>query len=108
MLSPFEHAATAETCADCEGTDRCARHDKNPRCVTHGDYLAEGGSCATCLAEAIHGGGCDARCGGTWTCPGCERFLGYCMGCSDDMPELCDDCWADVTKAREFARREAS
>lgn len=38
-------------------------------------------------------------------CARCKRWCGYCFGCSDDMPELCDDCWCDVTRAR--ARRQA-
>jgi hypothetical protein len=42
-------------------------------------------------------------CNGTYVCLGCERECGWCFGCGDDMPELCDDCWFDVTKAREAA-----
>jgi len=28
-------------------------------------------------------------------CPVCERWVGWCMGCSDELPEVCDDCWRD-------------
>jgi hypothetical protein len=101
-------------CLDCDylrATDDgkfCGRHDPSPRCATHGDYLDENGSCASCKRAAVHYDGCDTECGGTWTCAGCNRLVGYCCGCTDDMPELCDDCWNDVTNAREFAQLEAS
>jgi hypothetical protein len=109
-LVPFERAPTSDACADCgsEPGVRCARHDANPRCPNHGDYLADDKSCASCMREAVHYDGCDTACGGTWVCAGCNRLVGFCGGCSDDMPELCDECWNDVTKAREFAQREAS
>lgn len=107
-LLPFEHAANAAECADCEGVSRCARHDVNPRCEQHGDYLAEDKTCAACSREAVHYDGCDRQCGGYWTCPGCERLVGNCCGANDEMPELCDSCWNDVTNAREAAQREAS
>jgi hypothetical protein len=32
-------------------------------------------------------------CGGTYRCPKCRRTVGWCFGCADDRPELCDDCW---------------
>lgn len=44
---------------------------------------------------------CGGECGGVFYCPGCERVVGWCRGAGDDMPELCDDCWNDVTKRRE-------
>lgn len=28
----------------------------------------------------------------TFLCHGCNRRVGFCMGCSDDEPDLCDDC----------------
>ncbi len=31
-------------------------------------------------------------CGGTYTCPRCEREFGWCIGAYDDTPALCDDC----------------
>lgn len=39
-------------------------------------------------------------CGGTFECPGCEHEVGWCEG-ANDMPELCNDCWLEVTKKRE-------
>lgn len=27
-------------------------------------------------------------------CPECKRWVGWCMGCDDDDPEICDNCWA--------------
>lgn len=44
----------------------------------------------------------------TFVCPMCERECCYCNGCADDMPALCDDCWARVTKSpdRTCARHE--
>jgi len=114
MLLPFEHAKTSAECADCDYMRAtadgafCARHDPNPRCAAHGDYLASDKSCAACLAVATHGAGCDRECGGTWVCPGCERLVGFCLGCADNMPVLCDSCWDDVTSARVFAHLEAT
>lgn len=40
-----------------------------------------------------------------YTCPCCRRFVPWCFGADDDMPELCDDCRQAVSKARE--RRQA-
>jgi len=102
-MVPFEHAATSDDCADCDECGRCAKHDPNGRCESHGDYFSDNKNCPTCIAEAVHYDGCDAACGGAWPCPGCERLVGYCCGCTDDMPELCDDCWRDVTQKREAA-----
>ena len=28
-----------------------------------------------------------------YQCPCCLRFVPHCFGASDDMPDLCDDCW---------------
>jgi hypothetical protein len=63
----------------------------------------------------VHSKGCsDARCGQSYAlpigaasffCEGCERVCGYCMGCVDDMPELCDDCAAHVEMWRKHAKR---
>jgi hypothetical protein len=30
----------------------------------------------------------------SFICPECHRRVGYCMGCDDDYPDLCDDCRA--------------
>lgn len=27
-----------------------------------------------------------------YRCAGCRRWVGWCMGCDDATPELCDDC----------------
>lgn len=35
----------------------------------------------------------------TFFCPRCERVVSWNFGCDDDMPALCDDCWADVERA---------
>jgi hypothetical protein len=51
--------------------------------------------------EAIHAPDCAATivsghfthgCGGTYTCPLCEREFGWCIGAYDDTPALCDEC----------------
>jgi hypothetical protein len=44
--------------------------------------------------DVHHAPKCNASCGGTYECPGCNRTVGWCFGCWDDLPELCDDCWA--------------
>jgi hypothetical protein len=33
------------------------------------------------------------NCGGVFVCSRCGRATGWCRGCADDLPELCDDCW---------------
>jgi hypothetical protein len=55
---------------------------------------------------AIHEPGCNrahrdpweppkpfSACGGTFRCPTCKRFVGWCRGCHDDQPDVCDDCY---------------
>lgn len=32
------------------------------------------------------------ECGGEYTCPRCERLLGWCIGAADGTPALCDEC----------------
>lgn len=39
--------------------------------------------------------------GRTYECPGCEREVGWCNGAADELGELCDECAADVWKARK-------
>jgi hypothetical protein len=51
--------------------------------------------------QDIHVHDCGLTCGGVYSCPGCRRTCGWCFGCADDMIELCDDCWYEVTKYRE-------
>lgn len=34
----------------------------------------------------------EACCGGTFRCTTCKRTVGWCKGCSDDYPGLCDEC----------------
>lgn len=29
-----------------------------------------------------------------YQCSGCTRFRPWCDGAADDLPELCDSCWA--------------
>lgn len=29
----------------------------------------------------------------TFTCAWCRRDVPWSEGCSDDMPEVCDECW---------------
>ena len=42
--------------------------------------------------------------GKTYLCPGCLRNIPWCCGAADDMPELCDDCWAIFNKENEDDR----
>jgi hypothetical protein len=35
-----------------------------------------------------------ASCGGEFICPKCLRLVGWCFGCADDQPAVCDDCWS--------------
>jgi hypothetical protein len=42
---------------------------------------------------ATHLDDCDGDCGGTYTCVGCKRLVGWCDGANDDMPEHCTVCW---------------
>lgn len=38
----------------------------------------------------------DKHCGGTFTCYGCERIVGWCFGAGDELgEEHCDDCWKE-------------
>jgi hypothetical protein len=43
----------------------------------------------------------------TFLCPECSRRVCYCMGCDDDCPDLCADCWlkhqpgSETTKGRK-------
>lgn len=47
------------------------------------------------LAEPLHQCA-KGRCGGTFTCAGCERVVGWCFGAGDELgAEHCDDCWHD-------------
>lgn len=41
------------------------------------------------------------QCGGTFRCPHCKRRVGWCMGCYDNMPEACDDCWKPLPEEIE-------
>jgi hypothetical protein len=50
------------------------------------------------LSPEVHAPDCDGACGGTYTCPRCDRECGYCFGAYDDTPALCDDC-AGVVQA---------
>jgi hypothetical protein len=29
----------------------------------------------------------------TFVCAECGKTVGYCMGCDDDYPDICSDCW---------------
>jgi hypothetical protein len=31
--------------------------------------------------------------GQRYTCRGCKRFVPYCFGADDELPNHCDDCW---------------
>lgn len=34
-----------------------------------------------------------------YRCARCQRRVPWCFGAADDMPELCDDCWAAARPA---------
>jgi len=65
---------------------------------------------ALSLAEATHAPDCARcvtsggqplyECGGTYTCPRCDRVFGWCIGAYDDTPALCDEC-ANVVQASD-------
>ena len=40
-----------------------------------------------------HAPGCACDVTQTYTCDRCGRRVGYCLGCSDNMPGACDFCW---------------
>lgn len=46
---------------------------------------------------AIHQRHCStAKCGGAFTCEGCGRLVGWCLGSGDELgEEHCDDCFCD-------------
>lgn len=39
----------------------------------------------------------------TYRCAGCHRKLPWCFGAHDEMPDHCDDCWADAQRQKEAA-----
>lgn len=45
-------------------------------------------------------------CGGEFYCMGCERTVGYCRGCGDELGELCDDCATSVVRWRTLEGNE--
>jgi hypothetical protein len=61
------------------------------------------GAIHVCDAYLVMSGVRVGTCGGTYVCTGCERKVGWCFGAADNMPELCDECWAEVTQKREEA-----
>lgn len=36
----------------------------------------------------------NCQAGDLWTCSKCGKVTCLNEGCADDMPELCDNCWA--------------
>lgn len=40
-------------------------------------------------------------------CPGCQRFVGWCMGSHDELGDFCDGCWDDARKAWDALRAPA-
>lgn len=36
----------------------------------------------------------------TFICPWCLRRVSWDFGCDGDMPEACDDCWAEAHDVR--------
>ena len=32
----------------------------------------------------------------TYVCAWCRRKVPWCFGAFDDMPDVCDDCWAEA------------
>ncbi len=43
-----------------------------------------------------HAKGCDCTVTQTFTCDRCGRRFGWCLGCHDKMPGVCDFCWREV------------
>ncbi len=35
-------------------------------------------------------------CGGTFRCARCKKTVGWCCGASDNRPDVCDACWAEL------------
>ena len=56
---------------------------------------------------SVHQRGCSTRkCGGTFTCTGCQRRVGWCLGCADKLgPEHCDACFTDRLAVLEGVKR---
>lgn len=49
-------------------------------------------------SSVTHAGDCTG-CGGIYQCAGCRRWVGWCFGAADDMPDHCDDCWSKAHPA---------
>ena len=40
--------------------------------------------------------GCtESVCGGAYKCRHCHKLFGWCYGAADELPDYCDDCWAE-------------
>ena len=37
----------------------------------------------------------------TYVCPWCGHRVPWSNGCADDMPEACDECWAEAHNERK-------
>ena len=47
------------------------------------------------------------KCGGEFTCEGCERVVGWCMGAGDELgAEHCDDCFCDRIAVLELIKKD--
>lgn len=47
------------------------------------------------------------KCGGEFTCEGCKRVVGWCMGAGDDLgAEHCDDCYCDRLAVLQLIAKE--
>lgn len=57
---------------------------------------------------ALHQARCSAdKCGGDFSCEGCDRLVGWCMGCGDALgEEHCDDCWKDRLAVMTLIKEE--
>lgn len=55
------------------------------------------------MSEEVHQPGCAGsdECGGTFDCTCCGRECGWCFGAADDLPDYCDDCWAEHHQGAE-------
>jgi hypothetical protein len=73
-----------------------------PRCAGSGELTARGP-----LAIHQHGRCSIEKCGGEFTCEGCKRVVGLCMGAGDELgADHCDDCYCDRLAVLDLIKKD--